>query len=514
MATEVLMPRQGQSVESCIIVGWKKQVGDSVQEGDILCEVETDKATFEVESPATGTLIAVLYDDGDEVPVLDQIAFVGEAGETPPVSGEGADSAEAAGAEAGATDSAEAADTGAVASSGQAAANSSAGGEPAAGGGAAAEAAATGQPPQAGSRATGDVFISPRARDRAERAGVPWQTLSGTGPGGRVIERDIEAAIAAGNVATREAAGQLATGEAAAAGIGAPGSGAGGRLTTADLAAGATAAAAGAGAASSATTAGASGTAAAGGVPAPAPGMERDRGTTETPLTGIRKKIASRMLESVQTTAQLTLHASGDARALLAYRARLKAAGAPYDGISLNDMVLFAVSRLLPKHPVLNATFESGTIRTHGAVHPGMAVDTDRGLMVPVIRDADIRPLASISAEARRLAAACRGGAITPDEMNGGTFTITNLGAMGIELFTPVLNPPQVAILGVCSIAAKPVIQKDGSVEHIPSMGFSLTIDHQVVDGAPASRFLKDLCDSIARFDLLLADANLTGGEL
>lgn len=486
MATEVLMPRQGQSVESCIIVAWKKQIGDSVREGEVLCEVETDKATFEVESPAAGTLIAVLYEDGDEVPVLEQIAFVGEAGETPPVAGS---SGSGGGLDAGDV---------AVAASGGAEADTPAqtSGDTTGPANDAAQMAAA--KPQ-NSRASGDVFISPRARDRAERAGVPWQTLTGTGPEGRVIERDIEAAIAAGNVATRDAAQKIGAGSAAPP----SGSGAGGRVTSADLTAGGAAAAA---ASEVGSTAGGSSAATL------VPGVQRDRSTTETKLSGIRKKIASRMLESVQTTAQLTLHASGDARALLAYRARLKAAGAPYDSISLNDMVLFTASRLLPRHPALNATFDGQSVSTHGAVHLGMAVDTERGLMVPVIRDADLRPLAAVSAEARRLAGACRGGGITPDEMSGGTFTITNLGAMGIEMFTPVLNPPQVAILGVCSIEAKPVLRKDGSVEHIPSMGFSLTIDHQVVDGAPAGRFLKDLSESIAQFDLLLADASLAGG--
>ncbi|MFP4509896.1 MAG: dihydrolipoamide acetyltransferase family protein [Spirochaetaceae bacterium] len=478
MATEVLMPRQGQSVESCIIVAWKKQVGDPVQEGEVLCEVETDKATFEVESPVAGTLISVLYEDGDEVPVLEQIAFVGEAGETPPASGSGGGSEPGAAAEA--VRSGAGADA-PVESSGTAAPERE---------GDTVHAREARQTP-----ASGTGFISPRARDRAERAGVAWQALTGTGPGGRVIERDIEAAIAEGNVATRDAAHKIGAGSVAPSG----GSGAGGRVTSSDLEAGRRDA--------GASDAGGSRAAVS------TPGAVRDRSTTETKLTGIRRKIASRMLESVQTTAQLTLHSSGDARALLAYRARLKAAGAPYDAISLNDMVLFAVSRLLPKHPGLNATFDGESVSTHGAVHLGMAVDTERGLMVPVIRDADLRPLASISAEARRLAGACRGGSITPDEMSGGTFTITNLGAMGVEMFTPVLNPPQVAILGVCSIEAKPVLQKDGSVEHVPSMGFSLTIDHQVVDGAPAGRFLKDLSESIAQFDLLLADAFLAGAS-
>jgi pyruvate dehydrogenase E2 component (dihydrolipoamide acetyltransferase) len=224
------------------------------------------------------------------------------------------------------------------------------------------------------------------------------------------------------------------------------------------------------------------------------------------PVRGVRKVIAERMLHSLQTTAQLSLNAAADARALQALRARFK--GSPeamgLRGVTLNDLVLWAVARTLPAHPALNALFIGGEIHQHRHVQLGVAVDTPRGLMVPVVRQAEQRTLRQLSVEAKRLAAACLESKITPDELVGGTFTVTNLGALGIESFTPVLNAPQVAILGVASIQLKPV-EADGGVQFVPHIGLSLTINHQVIDGAPAARFLQALSQAIGSIDLLLA---------
>lgn len=228
---------------------------------------------------------------------------------------------------------------------------------------------------------------------------------------------------------------------------------------------------------------------------------------TEIKVTGVRKIIAERMLASLATTAQLTLNSSADARALLDLRRRFKESPEALGlrEVTINDMVLFAVSRALAGHHDLNAHFSGDTIRQFDDVHLAFATDTPRGLMVPVIKSANGRGLRAISQEAGRLAAACRAGGIKPDEMQGGTFTITNLGGLGIENFTPVLNPPQVAILGVGSIMPRPVLAADGSASFVPHIGLSLTINHQVVDGAPGARFLQTLAGAIARFDLLLA---------
>jgi pyruvate dehydrogenase E2 component (dihydrolipoamide acetyltransferase) len=220
----------------------------------------------------------------------------------------------------------------------------------------------------------------------------------------------------------------------------------------------------------------------------------------------MRKLIAARMLESLQSTAQLTLNASADARELLAYRERLKQSQETLglQNVTLNDLILLAVSRLLPGYPDLNALFADNAISRYQAVHLGFAVDTPRGLMVPVIRHANSLSLKQISQQARRLARACLENTISPDALSGGTFTVTNLGSLGIESFTPVLNPPQVAILGVGNINLKPV-ERDGQVQFISHIGLSLTINHQAVDGAPAARFLQAVCQGLAEINLLLA---------
>ncbi len=190
------------------------------------------------------------------------------------------------------------------------------------------------------------------------------------------------------------------------------------------------------------------------------------------PVKGIRKVIATRMLNSLQTTAQLTLNTSADARALLAYRKRLKDSAEMLGlrQVSLNDLLLFAVARTLPQFPDLNATFSDEAIAQYKNVHLGFAVDTPRGLMVPVIRRANGLSLKQMTQETKRLAAACLDSTISADEMSGGTFTVTNLGSFGIESFTPVLNPPQVAILGVGNVNLKPV-EVEGEVQFISHLG-------------------------------------------
>ena len=212
------------------------------------------------------------------------------------------------------------------------------------------------------------------------------------------------------------------------------------------------------------------------------------------------------MLESLQTTAQVTLSASADASKLLAYRKRLKESPEELgvSGITITDLVLYAVAKTLPNFGFLNAHFLGEIIKEFERVHLGVATDTSRGLMVPPVRNADLLSLKELSREAKRLATACQEGNILPDELTGGTFTITNLGALGIESFTPVLNTPEVGILGVCTIQPKPVMSGD-DVTFVPHIGLSLTFDHRAVDGAPAARFLKELSTALANFDLLLA---------
>jgi pyruvate dehydrogenase E2 component (dihydrolipoamide acetyltransferase) len=205
------------------------------------------------------------------------------------------------------------------------------------------------------------------------------------------------------------------------------------------------------------------------------------------------------------------MHSSADARTLLSLRKRFKASDAALElqAVTINDLILFAVARILPQHPVLNATFSDNVITQLRDVNLGLAVDTPRGLLVPVIRQANRLSLRNLAQEGKRLIRAVQEGSITPDEMAGGSFTVTNLGNLGIEQFTPILNVPQVAILGVGSINLKAVqgedAQGEDEIEFIPHIGLSLTINHQVVDGAPGARFLYALAQGLKDLDLLLA---------
>jgi pyruvate dehydrogenase E2 component (dihydrolipoamide acetyltransferase) len=214
----------------------------------------------------------------------------------------------------------------------------------------------------------------------------------------------------------------------------------------------------------------------------------------EIKVSGVRKLIAERMLASLSTTAQLTLHSSADARALQELRRKFKESGESLGlrSVTINDMVLFAVSRTLARHPDLNATLIADTIRQYADVHLGFAVDTPKGLMVPVIRNADRRSLREIARESARLADGCRNGGVTPDEMAGGTFTVSNLGMFGVDHFEAIINPPQSAILAVGAALEKPVV-RNGQVVIGHEMTCTLSADHRVVDGATGAAFLQTL---------------------
>ena len=434
MANPVIMPRQGQSVESCIITAWHKKPGDAVNEGDVLFSYETDKSAFDEKSLFSGTLLKVMFEEGDVVPCLDTVCFIGDAGED--VSSLGAEKEDSVSpAENEAAPEAKTAEAAAPA------------------------AEITGVPAVAGER----IKISPRAKNLALKTGVDMTGVSATGPHGRIIERDINAALDKGAVGTVAAVEDFLAGKISAA---------------KDAEQPAEAAVPAASAASLAEY-------------------------EEVPMSGVRRAIARSMHASLSEMAQLTLNASFDATALLEYRKQLKA-GAEAMGlskISLNDMVMYAVSRVLPEHPAINATLTDNTLHIYKHANLGLAVDTERGLLVPTIFAADTLSLSRLAASNKAAAAKARDGALTPDEMSGASFTVTNLGSLGVESFTPVINPPQVAILGVCATVNR--LRDDGTV--YPAMGLSLTFDHRAVDGAPAAKFLKALCTALENFGLLLA---------
>jgi pyruvate dehydrogenase E2 component (dihydrolipoamide acetyltransferase) len=432
------MPRQGNTVESCIIVNWKVKEGDSVTAETIVCEVETDKASFEIPAGACGTVLKIFYGAGDDVPVLSPIAVIGSAGEEWVIPQDNENPRK----------DAETQSTQKEEKNSEQILNSSA------------------------PISQSSFSASPRARNFAEKEALPLETISGTGPEGRIIERDVKMALE--NRPALTAAAKVSSGLIPEAGCGI-----GGRVTLEDIT-------------SSQNSQ----------IPA----------YTETPIKGIRKVISDRMLKSLVETAQFTLNTSAPVSRLQDIRSRMNSTEylseeLKSSKITVNDLILFIVARTLPNFSYMNAHKTGDIFKTFGQIHLGVAVDTQRGLMVPVIRNANQLSLAQISTETKRLAAACQNGSIKPDELTGSTFTVTNLGNLGITSFTPVLNEPEVAILGVCGIEMKPVVSvtQINGCSFEPHIGFSLTINHQVVDGAPAARFLKALCEAVANIDLLLA---------
>ena len=521
MAEGVLMPKAGITVESCVIGEWKKNVGDQVAVGDILFTYETDKAEFECESTAAGTLLAQFYAEGDEVPCLVNVCAVGNPGEDVEALRNAAPAAEAPAAPAAAA-AAAAAPAAAVKPDGPCAqavimpkegitvesciigewkknvgdavavgdvlftyetdkaefecpstaagtllakffedgdevpclVNVCAVGNPgdayeflkpgAEAPAPAAEAPAAEAPAAAAAPAAPKAeltAISPRAMAKAVANNVNPALATGTGPKGRIIERDIDKLIASGAAAAYAA-----------------------------------------------------------------PAAAEETAFEDVKFGPVRKATAKSMTKSLSTMAQLTQQYSFDASQIQAYRAMLKPMDAPMGKISLNDMVMFAVAKTIKSCPDLNANrVEDNVIRHFSHVNLGFACDTPRGLLVPTIFHADEMSLLELSMEAKRLAAAARDGSLSPDEMTGATFTVTNIGSFGCEAFTPVVNPPQIGILGVCNIQTKIKSAKDGMIETYPAMGLSLTFDHRALDGAPAARYMSELCKSLESFMTLMA---------
>jgi pyruvate dehydrogenase E2 component (dihydrolipoamide acetyltransferase) len=223
---------------------------------------------------------------------------------------------------------------------------------------------------------------------------------------------------------------------------------------------------------------------------------------TSSPATGLRPAIARRMRESLSTTAQYTLNASADATALVALRALIKSGSAPeLAEVTINSLVTFCTIRALADSPDLNAEYVDGRIVRHADIHLAFAVDTPRGLLAPVVRGAHRLSIVQLAQAMKRLSGSAISGTIAPDDLSGGTFTVSNLGHLGIESFTPIVNAPQVAILGVGALQPKPV-RRDGLVSVVDVLGLSLTCDHQAVDGAPGARFLQILRERIERLEL------------
>ncbi|MDR1600953.1 MAG: 2-oxo acid dehydrogenase subunit E2 [Tannerella sp.] len=445
MAIAIIMPKQGQSVESCILTELKKKKGDIVAVGDILFAYETDKASFEEEAKVAGTVLDVFFGEGDEIPVLTNVMVIGHPGESTGEFRPGGEAtvtvAPAAQAE---TQTATSPATAAAAAPEKPSVSPSEGGEPSP--------------------------VSPRARKLAEKNAIQAETLAGTGPHGRVIERDVQAAVEAAPKTTPLAKAILRD---TGATLPETGSGPAGKARGADV-----------------------------GVKNPAYAADSEI----KPLSNMRKLIARAMHASLQNSAQLTHHLGADARRILTLRKTVKKAvegGYPTD-ITLNDMVCQAVVHALRKFPQVNAHFLGDSIRYFSKIHLGLAVDTERGLMVPTVRNADDLSIQGLARQLKEVANACKKGAIDPDLLSpeAASFTVSNLGNYGVEMFTPVINLPQVAILGVNTIVPRPKDLGGGVYGFVPHIGLSLTYDHRALDGGEATRFLKQIAIEIETLDI------------
>jgi len=462
MAEEFFVPKLGQTVEEVTLIRWLVEDGAKVAQGQDILEVETDKAVFPVEATASGYLHMGPYQEGQVVPVLTVVAVIGKPEDKYEV--KGAPTPEVEQAEARLSEAASAAP---------------------------AEAAARRE------EGDGRIFASPRARKLAQAEGVDLGQVTPSGGGGvRVAERDVLAYLHALPKAT-----PVAQKMAAEAGLDlrqVTGSGPGGKITKEDVERAVQKPAAppprtplGSGAALP---------------PTALPVLPEAEVLARVPLKGVRSIIAERMAASVHTTARVTLMMEVDATQFVDMRERLKARVAEEWGFApgYNDLLAKIVASALVKFAYMNARLTADAIEHLAHVNIGMAVDTERGLLVPVIRDADKKSLRQFGAEFRQLAEGARTGRILPDALTGGTFTITNLGMYDVDAFTPVINLPEAAILGVGRIAPKAVV-RDGQIVARHMWTLSLVFDHRLVDGAPAARFLQYVKDLIEEPYLWLA---------
>jgi pyruvate dehydrogenase E2 component (dihydrolipoamide acetyltransferase) len=440
MAVDIVMPRLSDSMEEGTVLRWLKGVGDSVEVGEELVEIETDKANMVYEADVAGTLVELLAQEGDTLPVGDPIARVGEASEV--VAGNG-------GA------------PGAVSPAGRAgdetAAESSGADQPAIGRPEPAGAPAPAPPPgpavtpssPAGVGGDGRLRASPLAKRIARNRGLDLSALSGSGPGGRIVKADVERALASGGAATQVAPQPPAEAPVAPA-------------------------------------------APAGPTPGVAEKPETAKGQVEVvELSKLQQTVARRMAESKATAPHFYLQAELDMTAAVEGRRRLKAMAKEGDAVpTFNDMVVKACALALREFPRANGAYRDGKIELYSRVNVGVAVAAQDALVVPTVFDADVKGLRQISTETRALAARVRDGSITPPELSGGTFTVSNLGMYGISNFHAVINTPQAGILAVGELKAKPVVSESGEIVARQLMGVTLACDHRILYGADGAEFL------------------------
>ena len=440
MAFEIVLPQWGMEMQDGVIVKWLKKEGDSVQEGEPIVEIETAKIQTELESTVSGVLARIVAQEGEIVPIRGVLAVIAAPGEVLPDAPSSALSAATlAPASPPATRAAEP------------------------------DGVAAAPPPPPSQDGVG-VQVVPAARRLAQQNSIDLSQVQGSGPRGRILIADVEKAVQGGTSppsqdsarvqvvpAARRLAQQNSINLAQV-----PGSGPGGRILVADVE-------------SALQRSGAL---------APQPGASQT-----IPLEGIRRTIATRMLQSLQTMAQVTVTTEVNVAEAMLLRQGLSRQQ-DEGSISPLQFVIKATARALKEHSRLNSLQMEDHAQIVDQINIGVAVALEEGLITPVIRDADTKTLSELAQEGRELAAKTRDGKARPEDVTGGTFTITNLGAFEIDAFTPIINPPQVAILGVGRVVEKPVIQ-DGQVAKGSLMYLSLTFDHRIVDGAPAAEFLQ-----------------------
>ncbi|MCL7872225.1 dihydrolipoamide acetyltransferase family protein [Bacillus altitudinis] len=440
MPKEIFMPKLSSTMEIGTLLQWFKEEGDSVEIGEPLFEIMTDKINIEVEAYDDGVFLKKYYEADDQIPVNAVIGYIGEANEQVP-SEPPAQSDEVSSEDSGTSSPSE-------------------------------TSVSTEVEPTVGEK----VRATPAARKTAKDHQVAIQEVSGTGPKGRIQKRDVEAALHTNEEGQRVS--PLAGKVAAREGIdlaNVVGSGVHGKIMKSDV-----------------TAAGA---------------QKAEAAPVRTQkLAGMRKVIADRMSQSAFTAPHVTLTSEIDMTKAKEVRKQLLPAIEKETGyrLSFTEIIIHAVSSVLTRHPQINMTFEQNELHFHEDVHIGLAVAVKDGLMVPVISHANQKGLKQLTKEAKEIGRNARDQKLLPDQLKGSTFTISNLGMYAIDTFTPIINQPEVAILGVGRIQEKPVVI-DGEIQVRPMMGVSLSFDHRVVDGAPAAAFLTDLKKVLEQpFELLM----------
>ncbi|HEY1388005.1 MAG TPA: dihydrolipoamide acetyltransferase family protein [Ktedonobacterales bacterium] len=438
----VVMPKMGDTMEEGKILRWIKHEGDTVQKGDALAEIETDKVNIEAEAFAAGVLRKIIAQEGESIPIGQPIALIGKADEPlPDEAAKNAKPAKSASKQAQANGTAATATPASAAGTAVAAPPSTS----------APETAGAGQNGQNGQKG-GRIFISPLARHIAAERNLDIAHIAGTGPGGRIVRDDVRAYLASPQeTMTAPTAPQVRTAPAAPAPA----------QPTAPAA------------------------------PAAAPGEE----VRAQPLSTMRKTIARRLQQSMQTAPHFYVTVAIETNKLGEVRGAINeyAAGLPNPvKVSYNDLIVKAVALALETMPEVNVSFDGEQLLFKSHINVGIAVALETGLIVPVIRDADKRGVLDIARESRRLSDAARAGKLTPEEFSGGTFTVSNLGMYDVEEFTAVINPPESAILAVGTIVPTPVV-REGQVVVRDIMKVTLSVDHRALDGAIAARFLQEL---------------------